>query len=198
MTNNNNVNNHNKSKSVLTTGQVAKICNVAPRTVSKWFDNGQLRGYRIPGSKDRRIPLDQLIQFMKSHGIPTDGLTGSMQTVLVVDHNEQLAGVLCETLAADGDFEVHHALSAFEAGALAEKHHPDVMLVDVSAPDVDAQQLCRALRGSNEFSHIRLIAMSGSLTDGQGEALLQSGFRGYLRKPFDVRQLKELIAGVTV
>ena len=41
---------------VFTTGQVAKICKVAPRTVSKWFDSGRLKGYRIPGSQDRRIP----------------------------------------------------------------------------------------------------------------------------------------------
>ena len=33
---------------VFTTGQVAKICKVAPRTVSKWFDSGRLKGYRIP------------------------------------------------------------------------------------------------------------------------------------------------------
>ena len=43
---------------VFTTGQVAKICKVAPRTVSKWFDSGRLRGYRIPGSQDRRIPRE--------------------------------------------------------------------------------------------------------------------------------------------
>ena len=34
-------------KDVLTTGEVAKICNVASRTVSKWFDSGQLKGYRL-------------------------------------------------------------------------------------------------------------------------------------------------------
>ncbi len=50
-------------KDVLTTGEVAKICNVASRTVSKWFDSGQLRGYRIPGSKDRRIPVANLVKF---------------------------------------------------------------------------------------------------------------------------------------
>jgi len=72
------------SKKVLTTGEVARICNVAPRTVSKWFDSGQLRGYRIPGSKDRRIPLEQLVRFMKSHGIPTDGLSLGAPTVLLM------------------------------------------------------------------------------------------------------------------
>ena len=53
-------------KDVLTTGEVAKVCNVAARTVSKWFDSGQLQGYRIPGSKDRRIPVSSLQQFMRA------------------------------------------------------------------------------------------------------------------------------------
>src|SRR5258707_13851190 len=57
-------------KTIFTTGQVAKICKVAPRTVSKWFDSGRLRGYRIPGSQDRRIPREHLIRFLKEHGMP--------------------------------------------------------------------------------------------------------------------------------
>lgn len=57
-------------KSIFTVGQVAKICKVAPRTVSKWFDSGRLRGYRIPGSQDRRIPREQLIKFLKDHDMP--------------------------------------------------------------------------------------------------------------------------------
>src|SRR5947207_14680939 len=74
-----------KLKDVLTTGEVAKICNVAPRTVSKWFDSGALHGYRIPGSKDRRIPLNQLIRFMKQHGMPLNGLMTGCTRVLTVD-----------------------------------------------------------------------------------------------------------------
>ena len=50
-------------RTIFTTGQVAKICKVAPRTVSKWFDSGRLRGYRIPGSQDRRIPREHPIRF---------------------------------------------------------------------------------------------------------------------------------------
>lgn len=58
------------STSIFTTGQVAKYCHVAPRTVSKWFDQGLLKGYRIPGSQDRRVPRENLIAFMKQHGMP--------------------------------------------------------------------------------------------------------------------------------
>ena len=55
---------------VFTTGQVAKICKVAPRTVSKWFDSGRLRGYRIPGSQDRRIPREYRLSSSRSTACP--------------------------------------------------------------------------------------------------------------------------------
>lgn len=50
-------------------GEVAKICKVAPRSVSKWFDSGKLKGYRIPGSQDRRIPYEYLVAFLKQYGM---------------------------------------------------------------------------------------------------------------------------------
>lgn len=59
---------------VFTTGQIAEICAVSPRTASKWFDQGQLAGYRIPGSKDRRVPREHLLRFLKDNGMPTDRL----------------------------------------------------------------------------------------------------------------------------
>ena len=57
-------------KTVFTTGQVARMFQVAPRTISKWFDTDRLRGYRLPGSQDRRIPKENLIKFCKDYGIP--------------------------------------------------------------------------------------------------------------------------------
>lgn len=59
-----------KQRKVYTTGQVAEICNVASRTVSKWFDDETLKGYRIPGSLDRRVPHDSLINFLTQNKMP--------------------------------------------------------------------------------------------------------------------------------
>jgi len=59
-----------KGKNVLTMGDVARICNVASRTATKWFDGGQLKGYRIPGSRDRRVPISELVCFMRANDIP--------------------------------------------------------------------------------------------------------------------------------
>src|SRR6195952_5832393 len=108
-----------KMKDVLTTGEVAKICNVAPRTVSKWFDSGTLTGYRIPGSKDRRIPLSQLIRFMKHHGMPLNGLMTGATRVLIVDNEQDVVEVLEKILEDEAKFEVEVCKGGFEAGVRA-------------------------------------------------------------------------------
>ena len=182
-----------KRKDVFTTGQVATICNVAPRTVSKWFDNGQLRGYRIPGSKDRRIPLNHLVRFMKAHGIPLAGLDVGVIRVLLVDDDAELANLVSKALSADKECEVTVAASAFEAGVLAESFRPYVTVVDVSLSDVVPKRICQALRTHEHLSNIKLIGVSRTLSEGQGQALLQDGFAGYLPKPFDIADLRALI-----
>lgn len=58
-----------KVQDVYTTGKVARLCEVAPRTVSKWVDSGLLKGWRIPGSFDRRINHADLVAFLRFHGL---------------------------------------------------------------------------------------------------------------------------------
>ena len=185
-----------KRKDVLTTGQVAKLCNVAPRTVSKWFDSGTLHGYRIPGSKDRRIPLNKLVAFMKAHGMPLNGLADDKPLVLVLDNDSATNGMLGHALSDAGDFEVTYAKTAFEAGVAVESLKPAAMVVDVSLPDVQPQQLCRDLRSTEGLETLKLIATSGALTEGQGQSMLQAGFDAYLRKPFELDQLAKVIVEV--
>jgi len=182
-----------KLKEVLTTGEVAKICNVAPRTVSKWFDSGQLRGYRIPGSKDRRIPLPQLIRFMKAHGIPMDELDTGQARVLIVDDEPELTTLLQRTLAESSDYQVRVAASAFEAGALMVEFRPGVVLVDIDLPGIDGRTLSRYLSTHGELQATRLVAMGASITDPDRQGLLQEGFNHTISKPFNLRQVAEVI-----
>jgi len=182
-----------KKKDVLTTGQVAKICNVAPRTVSKWFDSGQLRGYRIPGSKDRRIPLSQLVRFMRAHGIPLNGLDGGTMRVLLVDKEEERNNLIKEALEKDGRYEVRTAECGFDAGLIAEQFHPHVIFMDIMLEDINPQRICHVIRENSELQNTRIIAITSALTEGEGQALLQQGFDDYLCKPFDIQQLIQCV-----
>lgn len=186
-----------QKKDVLTTGEVAKICNVAPRTVSKWFDSGQLRGYRIPGSKDRRIPVAALIRFMKQHNIPLDGLESGRKRVLIVDTEGELLSSLQQVLTEQANYEVRTASTAFAAGIECEKFRPHVLLIDVHLPDVDAQALVKMTQDNPDLQLTRVVAMSAKLTDGQAHALLNKGFEGYLKKPFNARQVIEAVEDAT-
>jgi excisionase family DNA binding protein len=53
----------------LTTGQAAKLCNLATQTINKFFDAGQIEGYRVPGSATRRIFKDQFMAWMIRNGM---------------------------------------------------------------------------------------------------------------------------------
>jgi len=182
-----------KSRRVLTTGQVAKICKVAPRTVSKWFDTGQLRGYRIPGSRDRRIPFEQLVRFMKVYGIPLDELETGQMRVLIVDPETDLTGLIQRALVETGYYEVRVAESAFEAGALLEQFQPNVLLVDIDLPGLDGRTLSRYVSSHPELAGTQLIATSCSLTDADRQMLLHQGFHNTIAKPFDIPKLTETI-----
>ena len=182
-----------KVKDVLTTGEVAKICNVAPRTVSKWFDSGALHGYRIPGSKDRRIPLNQLIRFMKQHGMPLNGLMTGCTRVLIVDDEQDIVEVLEKILEDEAKYEVEVSRGGFAAGINAEKFRPHVMLLDMHLKDVDAPEVCKQVKKNPDLQLTKVIAMSGKLTEQEVAGLTSLGFDSFLRKPFHVRQVIEAI-----
>ena len=165
-----------KGKNVLTTGDVAKLCNVAPRTVSKWFDSGQLRGYRIPGSKDRRIPVEELIRFMRMHNMPTSGLTTGKTRILIVDSDRQAAHELADYLETAGEYDLRAVYSTFETGIVTQKFCPHVLVVSLLSKDIDATGICKAVRADQELSTIKIIAIANHLSEHECQALLQKGF----------------------
>jgi excisionase family DNA binding protein len=180
-------------KDVLTTGEVAKICNVASRTVSKWFDSGQLQGYRIPGSKDRRIPVANLLTFMREHSIPMDGLMSGRPRVLIVDGDGDVLSTLRDVLGEQTNFDVRTCSSIFAAGMECERFRPHVLLYDLGFAEGDGDQFCQMIRENEDLQITRIVAMSGRLTDGQVAQLGAQGFDGVLRKPFTVRQVIEAV-----
>lgn len=186
-----------KGKNVLTTGDVAKICNVAPRTVSKWFDSGQLKGYRIPGSKDRRIPVSELTRFMKAHNMPVTSVVVGKIRVLLVDNNSEEQSALVQALETKGDYEVQTVQSNFETGVVAQKFAPHVMLVNLLAKGIDATDICKNIRSTEELQTIKIIALANQLSESESVALLQKGFDGYISNPTDYNEVIKRIEETT-
>jgi two-component system OmpR family response regulator len=101
------------TKTVFTTGEAAKICKVSQQTIIRCFDNGSLKGFRVPGSRFRRIPREQLYSFMKENGIPTEALESGKRKLLIVDDDEELVELMVDVFARDGRFEIKSANNGF-------------------------------------------------------------------------------------
>ncbi|MBY0227912.1 MAG: helix-turn-helix domain-containing protein, partial [Gemmataceae bacterium] len=180
-------------KPVFTTGQVAKICHVAPRTVSKWFDTGKLKGYRIPGSQDRRIPREQLIRFMKDNHIPLGSLEEeSWHKVLVVGAEPLFIERLKELLPEDDDYKFEVAHSGFEAGTKASAFHPNSIVIDHAMGRGEALQIAQTLRRNESYKETLILALAGE-DEPSPEGLTEFGFSDAFKKPFDITLLSERI-----
>ena len=179
-----------KSSDILTTGEVAKICKVAPRTVSKWFDSGQLRGYRIPGSKDRRIPKNELLIFMDKHGIPHNGLARGKPQALIVATNGAAKNPNLQNSLAQNSFEVHSAESVFTAGILAERHKPQVIFWEIEADSQNNAQIPWTIRVLADLAKTKVVALTNS---NKQRELEDYGFDACLSKPVDESRLIDLV-----
>jgi len=176
-------------KNVFTTGEVAEICNLSQQTIIRCFDSGRIRGFRVPGSRFRRIPRDALIQFMKENRIPLDQLQMGKTRVLVVDDDPAIVEMLVELLERDGRFEVQTAATGFDAGLRTREFHPDVIVLDYLLPDINGNAVCRSIRSDDSLKDVRIIIVSGVIDREHVDKLLEDGADDFIQKPFSIEQL---------
>jgi excisionase family DNA binding protein len=180
-------------KTVFTTGEAAKICKVSQQTIIRCFDSGQLKGFRVPGSRFRRIPRELLFSFMRENGIPTDALESGKRKILVVDDDVELVELITDVLDRDGRFEVKSVNNGFDAGMMVKDYKPDLIVLDVMLPDINGREVCQRVRSDKSMDRVRIICISGMVEDDKVDELRQAGANDFMRKPFEVDRLIERI-----
>lgn len=180
-------------KTVFTTGEAAKICKVSQQTIIRCFDSGQLKGFRVPGSRFRRIPRDVLYKFMKENGIPTDALESGKRKAAVVDDDESLLELMVDALEADGRFEIRTATNGFEAGMLVKEYKPDVLVLDIMLPDINGKDVCELVNNDPELDEVKVICISGMVETDKIDELKTAGADDFIQKPFEVDTLVQRV-----
>ncbi len=181
-------------KQVFTTGEAAEICKVSQQTIIRCFDSGRIQGFRVPGSRFRRIPRDEMIRFMSSNSIPTDALTGGKKRILIVDDDPDIIELLQEVLGHDERFDTQCATTGYDAGVQTESFRPDLIILDYMLPDINGNIMCRTVRQNQRLSHTKVIIVSGLINQNQVDELLQEGADDFLQKPFHIEELLQRIA----
>jgi excisionase family DNA binding protein len=176
------------TQEVFSTGEAAGICNVSQQTIIRCFDMGRLQGFRVPGSRFRRIPRESLLRFMRENGIPTAPLESARKQVLLVENDQQIVELFRYTMDRDARYQVSTAASSYEAGVLTEQLKPDLILVDAGMPDLDAEFMCRRVK-ANPLLHARIVVLTNGLEPKSVDAFRASGADDVVRKPFNVAHL---------
>ena len=188
-----------KMKSLFTTGEAAEVCNISQQTIIRCFDSGRLDGFRIPGSRFRRIPRDNLIKFMRDNGIPLDNLNSEKNgkvKVLIVDDDVEIVELMVDVLSRDGRFDIQTAGSGYEAGLKTEQFRPDVIILDYMLPDVNGNIVCKTIKSNPNFESIRIIIVSGVANPEEVQELLDAGATEFIKKPFNIADLVSRILQV--
>ena len=172
-------------KTMFTTGEAAKICTISQQTIIRCFDSGRLKGFKVPGSKFRRIPREALISFMKAHDIPMDRLDMGKRRVLVIGSDLK---VTAEAVRRDQRLEVRHATGGFEAGLQVHQFLPDVILLGKMDSEAEAQTICRSVRQVPAMEPTRVLLM-GKRTVAQVNQLLGAGANEVIKPDTSIEEL---------
>jgi excisionase family DNA binding protein len=181
-------------KEVFTTGEAADVCQVSQQTIIRCFDAGRIRGFRVPGSRFRRIPRDALIQFLRENHIPLDRLQSGKARVLLVDDDQEIVNLFSDALKRDGRFDIRTALTGYEAGIVTQEFNPDLIILDYMLPDINGNVVCKTIRQNPTFAHMKIVFISGVVNRDEIEDLLRAGADDFVQKPFHMGELIEKIS----
>ena len=182
------------NKDVYTAGDISRICRASRKSVNRWLNNGDLKGYRPTKNSDWRITRKELINFMMNNDIPLDFLKEDKIRILVVDDDTDLTHLFERKFQDAEKYSLEVANSGFSAGVKLEQFKPDLIILDIYLGDIDGRELFKHIKETPEFKGIKVIGMSGNLTEKEKKALLEMGFFTFIQKPFDFDYLLKTVS----
>lgn len=182
----------------LTTGEIAQFCDVNQRTVIRWIDRGDLKGFKLPGRGNNRVLEQDFVAFLKKSGMPVPEQFESdlPDSVLIVDDEPQVAAAISRVLRRAG-IQSSIATDGFSAGSLLMKERPKLMTLDLSMPGLDGYDVIRFVRQSAEISNTKILVLS-ALNDPCLNKALECGADAVMQKPFDNDELVDKVEDMLV
>ncbi|MCW9014138.1 MAG: response regulator [Gammaproteobacteria bacterium] len=177
-------------KQILTTGDVARYCNVNFRTVIRWIERGILNAYKLPGRGDNRISREDFIEFLQDNDMPVPAeFRPSENRVLVVEDDVTTAKIIQKVLEKDA-IETCVVHDGFHAGIKLNEFSPAVVSLDLDIPGLKGLDVLRYIRKTDNLKHIKVLVVSG-LPEAELLAAQAAGADDVLSKPIKPEVLQE-------
>lgn len=184
----------NQSK-LLTTGEVARYCDVSTNAVKKWIRNGRLKAFRTPGGHFR-VDSEDFRDFLVRHQMPVyaEFFEKGSRRVLLVDDDSSVREMLAEVLRAmDFELDVEQAEDGYEALLKAGHSKPDLLVLDLKMPRMDGFEACRRIRSNPSTASTKILAISGFMDSTAQEEIVRCGASDYMKKPLNIEEFRNKI-----
>lgn len=182
-----------------TSGDIANICGVSLRTVIRWIEKGELKGFKLPGRGNNRVSEENLINFLKAHDIPfPEELVNPGENLILIVDDEPAAARAIQRVLRGAGYETTIAANGFEAGSLLTQLRPAVMTLDLNMPGLNGEDVISYVRHADNLMFTRILVVSGA-SDTALERAVKLGADSYLPKPYAnsdlLKQIEQLMEG---
>ena len=177
-----------RERRFLTTGEIARHCQVSHLTVSNWIRAGKLQASRTPGGH-YRVGREDFVRFLVEYKFPLpEQLEEDGKRVLVVDDDRPLAETIAQTLHEEG-YQVSVAFDGYEAGVKMTMLKPDLLILDLIMPGIDGFAVCQRVKADPESKRTKILVMTGFVQEGSIAKAIACGADLCLEKPFRMQAL---------
>jgi len=185
-------------KFFLTSGDVAKYCEVTVATVCNWIREGKLKAHRTPG-KHYRVSKQDFHNFLSTHQMPIDEdffkNTRNWKRILIVADEEDVVNVLSKALnCRENNYQIAHAYNGFDTGVQVVEFKPHLIILDLKPPLMDGFTGCKQIRENPITQDMKILAISGNSTQDEMKNILKCGADGCLGKPINLSQFRRSVA----
>lgn len=181
---------------LLTTGRVARYCEVSTNAVKKWIRQGDLAAFQTPGGHFR-VTREEFRKFLVRHGMPLDRdfFSPRVPRVLIAEDEPVVRDLVRHlVLSATGDrVQVETARDGYEALLKVGDFKPDLLILDLKMPRMDGFEACRAIRSNPQMAGVQILAMSAFAGDGNRERIVEAGALHCFDKPLPVAEFQDRI-----
>lgn len=107
------------------------------------------------------------------------------KTILIVEDNELNMKLFRDLLEAHG-YKTLQTRNGIEAIAIARKHRPDLIVMDIQLPEVSGLDVTKWLKEDDALRHIPIVAVTAFAMKGDEERIREGGCEAYISKPISV------------
>ena len=116
--------------------------------------------------------------------------------VLIVEDEQDIAGLIKHTLERGGETDAHIAASGDAALKAVTERVPDLIILDLNLPVVGGLEVCRILRARADVPHVPIIMLTARTSEDDRVSGLEQGADDYVTKPFSLRELTARVRAV--